>query len=108
MSIGIVKFQSAVKARQRIIQAVTIILLVILGCFTATRNYIYRDEIALWKDTARKSPQKARVYNNLGYAYTLEGRYEEAKEAYLKALVLKPDYKLARDNLSELIKKSGK
>ncbi|MBI5049899.1 MAG: tetratricopeptide repeat protein [Nitrospirae bacterium] len=89
-------------------RAGTIILLLVLGFFTIARNHAYRSEIALWEDTARKSPSKARVYNNLGYAYYLSGRYEEAKSAYLTALSLKPDFSLARSNLLELEKKQSK
>ena len=48
-------------------------LLIVLGLFTAERNAVYRSEIRLWEDTAAKSPGKARVFNNLGYAYFLAG-----------------------------------
>ncbi|MEW6103812.1 MAG: tetratricopeptide repeat protein [bacterium] len=102
LSIGMVRFQTAFKGGKGFVQAVTLILLVILGYFTAARNYTYRSEIALWEDTVRKSPQKARVYNNLGYAYAIAGRNEEAKRAYLTALSLDPDYSLARNNLARI------
>lgn len=76
--------------------------LVFLVLITATiqRNHIYRNEIALWQDTVRKSPHKARVHNNLGYAYFLAGLYGEAREAYTVALHIKPDWALARNNLT--------
>jgi len=61
---------------------------------------VYRSEIALWQDTVRKSPHKARVFNNLGYALFLAGRYGEAGQAYGEALALKPDFVLARNNLA--------
>jgi tetratricopeptide (TPR) repeat protein len=77
-----------------------IILCLTLGIFTISRNNIYRSEIALWEDTAIKSPNKARIYNNLGYAYYIAGRSGEAKNAYLRALELDPDFILAKNNLS--------
>jgi len=80
----------------------TFLLLII---FTVRRNHVYRSEVTLWEDTAYKSPQKARVFNNLGYAYTMAGRYKDAEDAYLKAISLKPDYKLPQNNLKELLKK---
>ncbi len=80
-------------------------LILILGFFTVKRNFIYWSETALWEDVALKSPMKARVYNNLGYAYTLDGRFKEARDAYVKALTLKPDYAIARNNLEKVLEK---
>jgi len=80
-------------------------ILFTLGCFTIIRNQAYRSEIALWEDTARKSPGKARVFNNLGYAYYLAGQHDKAKDAYIKALQIEPGFELARNNLSMIINK---
>jgi len=84
------------------IVALTIVLFATLGSFTVSRNQTYRSEIALWKDVTLKSPNKARGYNNLGYALAIAGRTEEAKKAYTTALSLRPDYALARANLAEI------
>jgi Flp pilus assembly protein TadD len=73
-----------------------------MGYYTWARNNIYRSEVALWEDTVLKSPNKARCYNNLGYAYELEHRYEEAKKAYMRASALDPDFKLAKNNLRKV------
>lgn len=85
-----------------VIVPITILLFVTLGYFTMARNQAYRSEIALWEDVTLKSPNKARGYNNLGYAYAAAGRNEDAKKAYLTALTLRPDYALARSNLAEI------
>jgi len=82
--------------------AVAAIVLVLLGGFTVSRNAVYRTEVALWEDTARKSPGKARVWNNLGYAYGQAGRFPDAEAAYLRALAIDPGYALARGNLNGL------
>jgi hypothetical protein len=58
--------------------------------------------VALWSATALQSPKKARVWNNLGYALTLEGRSDQAASAYHRALVLDPDYAKARASLDAL------
>lgn len=79
------------------VRAITVLMIIVLfitGVFTIARNHVYRSEIAIWEDTREKSPSKARVYNNLGYAYFLDRRYEDARNAYLTALSLKPDYSL--------------
>lgn len=82
----------------------TIVLLLITlgGAFSLARNADYRDEISLWQITVTQSPGKARVWNNLGYAYHLAGRLPEARAAYLQALRRDPAYAKARANLQRL------
>jgi hypothetical protein len=46
---------------------------------TVLRNQVYATEIGLWQDTVLKSPDKARVHNNLGHAYLLAQHYDEAR-----------------------------
>jgi len=48
----------------------------------------------------KKSPNNARGYNNLGYAFATAGRIADAKKAYTTALSIRPDYALARANLA--------
>lgn len=67
--------------------------------FCFGRNEDYASEIALWRQTARVSPQKPRVFNNLGYAYSAAGCLEQAERAYARAVQLDPRYELARGNL---------
>ena len=86
----------------RRITAVVAVLVIALGALTVSRNAVYRSEIALWEDTVRKSPGKARVWNNLGYAYDQAGRLRDAEAAYLQALAIDPGYALARGNLKGL------
>lgn len=75
------------------------LLLVALASLTVLRNQDYQSEISLWEATVRHSPNKARVQNNLGYAYWLGGRAEEARVAFTTALQLDPKYYQARYNL---------
>ena len=99
ISISLEKLKMTFSRQKYSIDFVIITLVMIAGYFTLMRNHVYRSEVALWQDTVSKSYHKPRAHNNLGYAYELEGRYEEAKKEYIKALRLKPDYDLARDNL---------
>jgi tetratricopeptide (TPR) repeat protein len=80
-------------------RSATALFMIVLALFTFLRNRDYRSEIALWEDAARKSPCKARVHNNLGYAYFLAGRHGPARDEYLAALRLDPGYRLAMNNL---------
>lgn len=76
----------------------------LLACIalTLSRNQDYRNEITLWEDTVTKSPNKARVHNNLGYAYLLAQRKKEARREFTTALQLDPQLYQARYNLRRL------
>ncbi len=82
--------------------ALLVIPALLLGAATVARNQDYRTEVVLWSDTVAKSPGSARAYNNLGYAWQLEGRHDEARRAYERALQLDPGYLPARVNLKLL------
>ncbi|HEX9183451.1 MAG TPA: tetratricopeptide repeat protein [Burkholderiales bacterium] len=82
--------------------AAVVVVAAVLGAATVARNQDYRGEVALWSDTVRKSPGSARAWNNLGYAYQLAGRREEARAAYERALALDPEDLKARANLRGL------
>jgi tetratricopeptide (TPR) repeat protein len=71
----------------------------VLASATIIRIGDYRSESALWTATAERSPEKARVWNNLGYAHLAEGHPELAIPALRRALELAPDYTRAEVNL---------
>lgn len=73
-----------------------------LAALTIARNQDYGSEIALWEDTVRKSPNKARVHNNLGYAYRLAHRNADARREFSAALKLDPHHIKAWNNLKRL------
>jgi hypothetical protein len=77
-------------------------LVVLFAALTVVRNQDYRTEIALWEATVALSPDKSRVHNNLGYAYRMAGRLQDARREYLVALHLDPGNVKARLNLRRL------
>jgi len=52
-----------------------ILLLIIIAFLIASysRNMIWKDDLSLWEDIVKKSPNKARGYNNLGTSYGYSG-----------------------------------
>lgn len=88
-------------------RVVAITLVAVLASATLLRNTDYRSEAALWEATARVSPNKPRVWNNLGYARQQAGDVEPARAAYLRALALDPTYSRARINLDRLDRPPG-
>jgi tetratricopeptide (TPR) repeat protein len=78
------------------------VVVVVLAVATFVRNTDYASGIALWEATARVSPGKARVWNNLGWAYQQAGDLDRARAAYALALALDPRDFRARANLDSL------
>ena len=91
----------------RIGVAIIVTVIIMFSVLTYSRNNIWSSEIALWQDNVEKSPQKARPHNNLGNVLYNQGRTEEAKEHYLHALRINPDYEEAHNNLGLALKQSG-
>jgi protein O-mannosyl-transferase len=86
----------------RLVAPALVVLCATIGFATVMRNADYSSEVALWQDAAAKSPDKARVFNNLGYSLQQSGRFEDARVAYQRALALDPAHDKARFNLSSL------
>jgi Flp pilus assembly protein TadD len=74
---------------------------------TWNRNRDYRSEIALWSDTARKSPAKARPHSNLGARLLDAGDLTGAIDQFELALRLNPMFHDAWLNLSVALTGSG-
>ena len=66
---------------------------------SVVRQRDYHSEIALWESSVAAAPWNARAHNNLGYAYQLAGRIDEARREYETALSFAPGHAKARLNL---------
>jgi protein O-mannosyl-transferase len=69
-----------------------IVLAGLYAAGTVSRNFDWKDELALFTDTARKSPDGDIPHYDLGYAYLRLGRIDEAISEYQTALKLNPDF----------------
>jgi protein O-mannosyl-transferase len=63
-----------------------------LSFTTLQRNEVWRSTVSLWEDTATKSPAKARVLSNLGFAYGTAGDMAKALPCFEKAVELQPKF----------------
>ena len=74
------------------------VLVLALAWGTRSRAALYGDPIALWQDTAEKSPGKSRAHFQLAYAYYEAGRCQQASEEFEKTSRLQtPDVRLLLD-----------
>src|SRR6266446_1276223 len=58
--------------------AYSCLLLSVFAVGTIMRNHTWGDEVRLWEDAVSKSPQKARPYNALAWAYYKRAQYDRA------------------------------
>ncbi len=73
--------------------------LLLFAAISVARQLDYRSEIVLWESSVSLAPWNARGHNNLGYAYQLAGRTEDARREYRAALLFDPRHAKARLNL---------
>jgi len=79
------------KQKARYILAMALCVLLLLQAMgTYTRNFVWRDELTLWTDCARKSPRKPRVHQHLGLAYCQIKRYDLAVNEFQTVIKLGP------------------
>lgn len=85
---------------------ISILALVIMvnSVLTYLRNNVWRDEITLTTDSIKKSPGKARPYNNRGDALVDLKKYEEAYNDFSKAISIDPDFSMSYYNRGNLYK----
>ncbi len=81
---------------KRCISAVLVLILTTV-CFL--RNSVWENDATLWMDTAAKSPQKMRGYNEVGIHYLNEHNYEKALAIFVTLIRMNPYEPLARINL---------
>jgi len=80
---------------------------VLFGFWTHQRNAVWADEVALWRDVTKKSPDLARPWSNLGMALQIAGNSEAALHAFQKAISLDPDHMEAHNNSGYILRELG-
>ena len=92
---------------ERGVTVLMILLIALLSYWTYERASVWRGQLSIWMDASKKSPNKARPYNNLATAYDKKGFLEEAVAELKKSLMIKPDSAEAHTNLGVAYYKKG-
>jgi protein O-mannosyl-transferase len=81
------------------------VIVALLCVATIDRNAIYKTEVSFWEDTAARNPSSSRAANNLGMAYAVACRGEEALKEFSRAIALdSSDY---RPRMNRLLLQGG-
>lgn len=78
------------KSARKIAYAAFAAVFLFYGAVAFERVGVWRNELSFWQDTAAKSPGQDKAQLNLGYAYEMAGRLEEAEKAYEAAARIYP------------------
>jgi len=73
------------KWKRRVIPIVVSVALV-FGFWTYKRNHIWHTDVWVWRDVAKKSPQKARPLQNQAYSIQQDGCHQKAIKYYQASL----------------------
>lgn len=64
----------------------------------AAQKELWNEALYRWKRAVEIDPTYAAAYNNLAIAYEHEGKFDEARKAYEKAIELEPGNALIKQN----------
>jgi tetratricopeptide (TPR) repeat protein len=87
--------------------SIFVLVILLLSVGTYSRNRVWNDEISLWGDCVKKSPNKARPYVSLGAAYIKMGADEKAFELTQHGIRIDPKFAEAYYNLGVIYQKKG-
>jgi len=105
----VVDVLARVKVDRNALAAGGLAVLFALAYVTHARAELWKDEVAIWEDTARKSPGAWRPHDQLAFAYFKTGHFDQALQEYGKTAELHPadadlllDWGLTYSNLNQL------
>jgi tetratricopeptide (TPR) repeat protein len=94
----VVDLAGRIRVDTRKLAAALVAVLIVAATITHLRAAVWADPIALWQDTAAKSPHKRRVLFQMASAYADAGRCQDAVDEYQKvAREWPPNYDLLLD-----------
>lgn len=82
-------------------------IIALMSIVSYRRNEVWRDRIGLLLDIVKKSPNKARVHNNLAVEYHNMGDFDYAEREYKQAISLDQHYAHPHNNLGDIYMMRG-
>jgi len=97
--------------KPRMATVLNVAVVLVLGASMAAtlhRNRIWKDDLTLWLDTVKKSPDSVTPHSELGIAYATAGEPEKALEQYRIALTLNPNFADCYTNIGMVYRDMGR
>ncbi len=87
---------------KKIMEAVLAVCCLALAVTTHVSGRVWKDEVSLFENTVKYVHFDPMIYSNLGAAYAKKKNFSKAKENFIKALNIDPNFENAQYNLSLL------
>ena len=101
-------YQIAWKKNKTLVKIFLITVICLFSIATYKRNMVWKNDLTIWTDAAKKSPKKSRTHNNLGESYFKLGMYEKGYREFLTGLKLNPSNSKAYNNAGSYLYTMGK
>jgi len=88
------------KSNLIMVAAISLAIIITLSFLTYKRNFVWKDEVELWKDAVRKFPENPRAHLNLGTSLSSANRCQEAIPELIAGLKIMPNNARAHSELS--------
>jgi tetratricopeptide (TPR) repeat protein len=85
---GVAWFYRLAQTRVSTVRVLLLVVAAALSLFTWQRNSVWQNNITIWSDVVKKSPQLVRGNANLGIAYNEAKKYDLAESYLQKAVAL--------------------
>ncbi len=109
VSTGLAFSAGKFRSGKKIAWLLFVVISLILGGATVTRNHLWSDSLKLWQDTVAKAPNQHLALSNLAIEFFNRDLPESSIPLFVKAIEIKPqlDYNI-KVILGEALQKSGK
>jgi protein O-mannosyl-transferase len=112
-SLGLIALAAAILARATarrpgVLIGVAVVLLPLLAALTWNASLAYRSPEDFWKATFAVNPDCWVAWYNVGCERLSEGKVDEATTSFTRAIVLRPGYSEAHNNLGEAYSRAGR
>ncbi|HBR16689.1 MAG: hypothetical protein A3G39_11470 [Deltaproteobacteria bacterium RIFCSPLOWO2_12_FULL_43_16] len=107
LAAGYLLYRAKDRISLKILLPVYTALVTVFIYFTIAGNFIWKNELTLWGDAAKKAPLKIRVLNNRAWGYYLAGDLRTAEHYYKELLERFPEYPFGHNNLGLIYQNKG-
>ena len=95
------------KKSLKVVKSVGVLLISVLFFMTFQRNFVWKDELSFTTQRVKDAPHYAVSHYDFGLELSRQKRYDEAINAFQKAVSMKPDFVAAYNNIGAVYMDKG-